>query len=90
MLLSDWNMDKALEVTQEEAFADGVEYGLDQGQEVEREKNIRAFGEILPPDKIASTLEVPLEYVLKVMNHETAYTMQVREQDVEYVAVKKQ
>ena len=90
MLLSEWNMDEALEVTQEEAFADGVEYGLEQGQEVEREKNIRAFGEILPPDKIASTLGVPLDYVLKVMNHEAACTMQVREPDVEYVAVKKQ
>ena len=31
MLLSEWNMDEALEVTQEEAFADGVEYGLEQG-----------------------------------------------------------
>ena len=102
MLLSEWNMDEALEVTQEEAFADGVEYGLEQGLEqgmelgvaqgetAEREKNIRAFGEILPPDKIASTLGVPLDYVLKVMNHEAAYTMQVREPDVEYVAVKKQ
>ena len=106
MLLSEWNMDEALEVTQEEAFADGVEYGLErgieqgleqgmnlgvaQGETAEREKNIRAFGEILPPDKIASTLGVPLDYVLKVMNHEAAYTMQVREPDVEYVAVKKQ
>ncbi len=85
MLLSEWNMDEALEVTQEEAFADGVE----QGQEVEREKNIRAFGEILPPEKIASTLEVPLDYVLKVLEHNAAYIMQVREPDVEYVAVKK-
>ena len=114
MLLSEWNMDEALEVTQEEAFADGVEYGLErgieqgleqgielgvaqgleqgvaQGETAEREKNIRAFGEILPPDKIASTLGVPLDYVLKVMNHEAACTMQVREPDVEYVAVKKQ
>ena len=57
---------------------------------VEREKNIRAFGEILPPDKIASTLEVPIDYVLKVLEHEAACTMQVREPDVEYVAVKKQ
>ena len=105
MLLSEWNMDEALEVTQEEAFADGVEYGLErgieqgleqgmnlgvaQGETAEREKNIRAFGEILPPDKIASTLGVPLDYVLKVMNHEAACTMQVREPDVEYVAVKK-
>ena len=86
MLLSEWNMDEALEVTQEEAFADGVEYGL----AAEREKNIRAFGEILPPDKIASTLEMPLDYVLKVLEHNAAYIMQVREPDVEYVAVKKQ
>ena len=90
MLLSEWNMDEALEVAKEEgmeeAFADGVEYGLAS----EREKNIRAFGEILPPDKIASTLEVPIDYVLKVLEHEAACTMQVREPDVEYVAVKKQ
>ena len=110
MLLSEWNMDEALEVAKEEgmeeAFADGVEYGLErgieqgleqgmelgvaQGETAEREKNIRAFGEILPPDKIASTLEVPLDYVLKVLEHSAAYTMQVREPDVEYVAVKKQ
>ena len=90
MLLSEWNMDEALEVTQEEAFADGVEYGMEQGETAEREKNIRAFGEILPPDKIASTLEVPLDYVLKVLEHNAACTMQVREPDVEYVAVKKQ
>ena len=102
MLLSEWNMDEALEVTQEEAFADGVEYGLErgieqgmnlgvaQGETTEREKNIRAFGEILPPDKIASTLEMPLDYVLKVLEHNAAYIMQVREPDVEYVAVKKQ
>ena len=105
MLLSEWNMDEALEVTQEEAFADGVEYGLErgieqgleqgmnlgvaQGETAERENNIRAFGEILPPDKIASTLEVPIDYVLKVLEHEAACTMQVREPDVEYVAVKK-
>ena len=94
MLLSEWNMDEALEVAKEEgmeeAFADGVEYGLEQGQEVEREKNIQALRRKLSAEDIAETLEVPLEYVLKVMNHEAACTMQVREPDVEYVAVKKQ
>ena len=94
MLLSEWNMDEALEVTQEEAFADGfaggVEYGLEQGQEVEREKNIRALRRKLSAEDIAETLEVPLEYVLKVINQEAACAMQVREPDVEYVAVKKQ
>ena len=85
MLLSEWNMDEALEVTQEEAFADGVEYGL----AAEREKNIRALRRKLSAEDIAETLEVSLEYVLKVMNHEAACTMQVREPDVEYVAVKK-
>ena len=102
MLLSEWNMDEALEVTQEEAFADGVEYGLErgieqglergvaQGETAEREKNIRALRRKLSAEDIAETLEVPLEYVLKVMNHEAACTMQVREPDVEYVAVKKQ
>lgn len=110
MLLSEWNMDEALEVTQEEAFADGVEYGLErgieqglergieqglergvaQGETAEREKNIRALRRKLSAEDIAETLEVPLDYVLKVMNHEAAYTMQVREPDVEYVAVKKQ
>ena len=86
MLLSEWNMDEALEVTQEEAFADGVEYSL----AAEREKNIRALRRKLSAEDIAETLEVPLEYVLKVTNHEAACTMQVREPDVEYVAVKKQ
>ena len=90
MLLSEWNMDEALEVAKEEgmeeAFADGVE----QGQEVEREKNIQALRRKLSAEDIAETLEVPLDYVLKVMNHEAACTMQVREPDVEYVAVKKQ
>ena len=106
MLLSEWNMDEALEVTQEEAFADGVEYGLErgieqgleqgmelgvaQGETAEREKNIRALRRKLSTEDIAETLEVPLDYVLKVMNHEAACTMQVREPDVEYVAVKKQ
>ena len=106
MLLSEWNMDEALEVTQEEAFADGVEYGLErgieqgleqgmelgvaQGETAEREKNIRALEGLLEPGVIAEKFEVPLDYVLKVMNHEAAYTMQVREPDVEYVAVKKQ
>ena len=90
MLLSEWNMDEALEVTQEEAFADGVEYGLEQGQEVEREKNIRALGRKISAEDIAEILEVPLDYVLKVMNQEAACAMQVREPDVEYVAVKKQ
>ena len=106
MLLSEWNMDEALEVTQEEAFADGVEYGLErgieqgleqgmelgvaQGETAEREKNIRALRRKLSAEDIAETLEVPLDYVLKVMNHEAACTMQVREPDVEYVAVKKQ
>ena len=98
MLLSEWNMDEALEVTQEEAFADGVEYGLEQGMELgvaqgetaEREKNIRALEGLLEPGVIAEKFELPLDYVLKVMNHEAAYTMQVREPDVEYVAVKKQ
>ena len=89
MLLSEWNMDEALEVAKEEgmeeAFADGVEYGL----AAEREKNIRALRRKLSAEDIAETLEVPLDYVLKVMNHEAAYTMQVREPDVEYVAVKK-
>ena len=102
MLLSEWNMDEALEVTQEEAFADGVEYGLErgieqgmelgvaQGETAEREKNIRALEGLLEPDVIADKFELPLDYVLKVMNHEAACTMQVREPDVEYVAVKKQ
>ena len=114
MLLSEWNMDEALEVTQEEAFADGVEYGLErgleqgleqgielgvaqglergvaQGETAEREKNIRALEGLLEPGVIAEKFEVPLDYVLKVMNHEAACTMQVREPDVEYVAVKKQ
>ena len=85
MLLSEWNMDEALEVTQEEAFADGVE----QGQEVEREKNIRALEGLLEPGVIAEKFELPLDYVLKVLEHSAAYTMQVREPDVEYVAVKK-
>ena len=105
MLLSEWNMDEALEVTQEEAFADGfagglergLEQGLEQGMELgvaqgetaEREKNIRALRRKLSAEDIAETLEVPLDYVLKVMNHEAACTMQVREPDVEYVAVKK-
>ena len=57
MLLSEWNMDEALEVTQEEAFADGVEYGL----AAEREKNIRALRRKLSAEDIAETLEVPLE-----------------------------
>ncbi len=110
MLLSEWNMDEALEVAKEEgmeeAFADGfaggVEYGLEQGLEqgmelgvaqgetAEREKNIRALEGLLEPGVIAEKFELPLDYVLKVMNHEAAYTMQVREPDVEYVAVKKQ
>ena len=106
MLLSEWNMDEALEVAKEEgmeeAFADGVEYGLErgleqglelgvaQGETAEREKNIRALRRKLSAEDIAETLEVPLEYVLKVMNHEAACTMQVREPDMEYVAVKKQ
>ena len=90
MLLSEWNMDEALEVTQEEAFADGVEYGLEQGQEVEREKNIRALEGLLEPGVIAEKFELPLDYVLKIMNQEAACTMQVREPDMEYVAVKKQ
>ena len=110
MLLSEWNMDEALEVAKEEgmeeAFADGVEYGLErgieqgleqgmelgvaQGEAAEREKNIRALEGLLEPGVIAEKFEVPLDYVLKVMNHEAAYTMQVREPDVEYVAVKKQ
>ena len=106
MLLSEWNMDEALEVTQEEAFADGVEYGLEQGIEqgmelgvalgvaqgetAEREKNIRALEGLLEPGVIAEKFELPLDYVLKIMNQEAACTMQVREPDVEYVAVKKQ
>ena len=114
MLLSEWNMDEALEVAKEEgmeeAFADGfaggVEYGLErgieqgleqgmelgvaQGEAAEREKNIRALEGLLEPGVIAEKFEVPLDYVLKVMNHEAACTMQVREPDVEYVAVKKQ
>ena len=94
MLLSEWNMDEALEVAKEEgmeeAFADGFAGGVEYGLAAEREKNIRAFGEILPPDKIASTLEVPIDYVLKVLEHEAACTMQVREPDMEYVAEKKQ
>ena len=110
MLLSEWNMDEALEVTQEEAFADGVEYGLKrgieqgleqgleqgmelgvaQGETAEREKIIRTMRKKLSAEDIAETLEVPLDYVLKVMNHEATCTMQVREPDVEYVAVKKQ
>ena len=102
MLLSEWSMDEALEAAKEEgmeeAFADGVEYGLEQGMELgvaqgetaEREKIIRTMRKKLSAEDIAETLEVPLEYVLKVINQEAACAMQVREPDVEYVAVKKQ
>ena len=94
MLLSEWNMDEALEVAKEEgmeeAFADGFAGGVEYGLAAEREKNIRALEGLLEPGVIAEKFEVPLDYVLKVMNHEAAYTMQVREPDVEYVAVKKQ
>ena len=87
MLLSEWNMDEALEVAKEEgmeeAFADGVEYGLEQGMNLgvaqgetaEREKNIRALRRKLSAEDIAETPEVPLEYVLKVINHEAACAM---------------
>ena len=94
MLLSEWNMDEALEVAKEEgmeeAFADGVEYGVAQGETAEREKNIRALEGLLEPGVIAEKFELPIDYVLKVLEHEAACTMQVREPDVEYVAVKKQ
>ena len=64
--------------------------GVAQGETAEREKNIRALEGLLEPGVIAEKFELPLDYVLKVMNHEAACTMQVREPDVEYVAVKKQ
>ena len=67
-----------------------MERGVAQGETAEREKNIRALRRKLSAEDIAETLEVPLDYVLKVMNHEATCTMQVREPDVEYVAVKKQ
>ncbi len=67
MLLSGWNMDEALAVSKEDGFEDGYEDGFGDGEKREREENIRKFSAKLSPEELAETLQVPLEYVLDIL-----------------------
>ena len=90
MLLSGWNMDEALAVSKEEGYEDGFEDGFEDGKEMGEMKKqyemIRKFSQINTPEQIAEILQLPLEYVLAVLNGELV----VAEPDVPYNAKKKE
>ena len=90
MLLSGWNMDEALAVSKEEGYEDGFEDGFEDGTEMGEMKKqyemIRKFSQINTPEQIAEILQLPLEYVLAVLNGELV----VAEPDVPYNAKKKE
>ncbi|MBO4949078.1 MAG: Rpn family recombination-promoting nuclease/putative transposase [Peptococcaceae bacterium] len=70
MLLSGWNMDEALTVSKEEGYEDGFEDGFAGGEKCERENNIYKLSSKLSPEEIAETLQLPLDYVLDVLEKE--------------------
>ena len=70
MLLSGWNMDEALTVSKEEGYEDGFEDGFAGGEKCERENNICKLSSKLSPEEIAETLQLPLDYVLDVLEKE--------------------
>ena len=66
MLYSEWNMDEALEYAEQKGEKRGKEYGKME----EREALIRKFSKVLTSEEIATTLEVPLEYVLQILRND--------------------
>ena len=60
-------MDEALAVSKEEGFEDGLELGVAYGKEEKQKEMIRKFSTKLSPEDIAETLDMPKEYVLRVL-----------------------
>ena len=50
-----------------EGLAEGHAEGIVEGRAAEREKNIRALGDVLPPETIAEKFEVSVEYVKQIL-----------------------
>ena len=94
MLFTEWDMDKALAISKEEGYEDGVEYGeklgLKKGEKLgeqkERRKLILALNGVLSPEVIAEKFQVSLEYVQAVLND----GWMVSEESVPYKAGKKE
>ena len=82
MLFTEWDMDKALAISKEEGYEDGVEYG----EQKERRKLILALNGVLSPEVIAEKFQVSLEYVQAVLND----AWMVSEGSVPYKAGKKE
>jgi len=66
MLFTEWDWDKYIEISKEEAYEDGY----DDGKVEERKDLIRKFSKKLSPEDIAETLQVTKEYVIDVLQGE--------------------
>lgn len=67
MLVTEWDWDEALAVSKEEGYEDGLELGVAYGKEEKQKEMIRKFSTKLSPEDIAETLDMPKEYVLRVL-----------------------
>ena len=86
MLFTEWDMDKALAISKEEGYEDGVEYGEKLGEQKKQRELILALKDVLSPEVIAEKFQVSLEYVMAVLNDGWL----VSEDSVPYKAVKKE
>ena len=73
-------------LTLEEAIRQAIEYGEKLGEQKERRNLIRKFSKIIELEQIAETLNVPVEYVLSVLNEPTM----VCEKETPYVVKEKE
>ena len=72
MLMQEWKLEKALVYAKKEGREEGRAEGIQEGEKIgragEREKTIHALKEVMAPEVIAETLQLPLDYVLAVLS----------------------